>query len=126
MKIIKLLVMTVAMVGLSGGSNLLASAKGGAQGLLFPSQQDSKHVSAPAVNAPMWCSKCKMQRLSIVDRSPKGAVKESKVVYNDSCPGCESKRVIIGTGKLAKEIIQHSCHSGCGDHSGNCCELKKS
>jgi len=72
----------------------------------------------------MACPKCKMITYSYVDRSARGAQKETKTYAKDACPGCDTKIVSTAAGKQAVNEIQHTCKK-CGSHEAFCCVVKK-
>lgn len=72
----------------------------------------------------MACPKCKTITYSYVDRSARGAQKETKTYAKDTCPGCDTKIVSTAAGKQAVNEIQHTC-TKCGSHEAFCCVLKK-
>lgn len=78
----------------------------------------------PGDTVVMSCPKCKDTWVTIVQAPGKGGRKESKLVQQHQCPGCESKVVIEGQGHQAKTKVVHVCKQ-CGSEDAFCCVMKK-
>lgn len=91
-------------------------------------------LNRPATTAPaaaksttiptMSCPKCVDTVVSVAQPMGRGGRVESANVVRHGCTSCESKRVTIGTGRQAKDVVTHDCKMGAGGATG-CCAQKK-
>jgi hypothetical protein len=98
----------VATVSLFGAiPSAQAQEKGATRLLQLQTTQDLQAIE-PGDLIVMACPKCKDIHVTTADRSYKGKPGE-KLTLVHLCPTCETKIVITGEGKLAKENLVHTC-----------------
>jgi hypothetical protein len=72
----------------------------------------------------MSCPKCTDRWVTVVQPLTKGSQRETKVIAQHQCPTCQTKLVIEGVGRQAKEKVTHLCKMSANQGS-DCCALKK-
>ena len=103
---------------------LAADQVKGAQLLMKPIKTaDDIGKLEPGDMVAMSCPKCKNITVTYVQPS-KGHIKEEKATQKHLCPGCDTTIKTEGTGKLAKDVVVHTCKT-CGSEDAFCCVLKK-
>ena len=77
-------------------------------------------TSAAAAAPAMACPTCKTELTSRVDTSARGAIKPAAVSSTHDCGSCSTTVKTEGTGKAAKDVVDHSCTMG-SSQMASCC-----
>ena len=103
----------------------MAQEKGGER-LMQLSARKSVAVSTsvePDATVAMSCPKCKDKWVTVMQPLGKGSQREVNIVPQHQCPTCQTKIVIDGVGKQAKQKVTHLCKN-CGSQDLSCCATK--
>jgi hypothetical protein len=123
----------VASLALAGAGLLSAPASARAQQKEAEKLMPSKPLTTVAAVQPakagdriaMCCPSCKDTSATVVEKSFKGANQdEVKTVKTHLCSACETKRISQGHGKMASEVVVHTC-TACGSKDLSCCATQK-
>jgi hypothetical protein len=121
--------LTVALAGLTLLTfNLAAQEKGAERLMQLPPLSpvaDVQKVQAGDTVA-MSCPKCNDTWVTSVEKTGKAAnPQEKRTVLRHECPGCSTRIVTEGVGKLAQNKVVHTCKH-CGNEHASCCATKNS
>jgi hypothetical protein len=127
-RVVTQLAFAITLTGISLLSiSALAQEKGGAA-LMGLNRQPTTHVSQPAAPAGVakTCPMCE----NVVKVIPDTSVKGGEVLINGArpgitlmehkCPLCSDRYAVVGLGKGAHMIFQHTC-TACGEKIKSCC-----
>ncbi len=81
---------------------------------------NEQQAAAPATVAShdMNCGACKDQVTTHKDMTARGANKPLVTTTTHLCPGCNTQTKVIGQGKAATTVVNHTCTAG---QSAGCC-----